>query len=159
MLAAVAPVAQPDHRKLDTGVFHCRPVDLPLMGGYVHAGAAVHILQKQIIMAVVLEIIAVIGVPVRRNRGIFRLRLGNSRFQDGLLHRLRLPDMLNLGCFRVLIPEHIGQAGNQHHSQQHRRQQRHNSHHKFRTDPTGAGAQLPDHRFLLGISIFLFLFR
>ena len=44
LAAAVAPVAQPDDGKLDAGFFHSLPVDLPLMGRYIHAGVAGDIL-------------------------------------------------------------------------------------------------------------------
>ena len=41
-LAAIAPVSHPDHGKLDAGVGHLGPVDLPLVDGHIHAAGHIH---------------------------------------------------------------------------------------------------------------------
>ena len=105
LAAFIAPVAQADDGKIDAGLLYPLPVDVTLKGGNVHAGVAFYILQQQVIVAVVLEVKPVIGVPVRRNGGVFRLCFRNGRLQIGFQRRPGdiFSVLLVQQCLRVLF--------------------------------------------------------
>ena len=113
LAGAVAPIAQADHGKVDAGALHGLPVDGSLVGGDVHPGVAGQVLQEQVVVPVKLEAVAVIGVGVRGNGGVF------LRLLRGLQNGLRY-GKLHLGVdvgqvFRVLISGffHVWQGNGQ----------------------------------------------
>ena len=154
LAAFVTPVAQADNGEFDAGGLDGVPVNIALIGGNVHTGVAFHILQQQVVFPVVLEIVAVIGIPVRRDGGIFRFGLGDGRLQNGLLYFLRCPyrGMAFRQCLRVFVSAEIRHTQHDHHNQQHGGKGGNDAHDPFRPDP-GTLAKGGDHLIRFGIGL------
>ena len=124
LAAFVAPVAQTDDGKIDAGLLHLFPVDVALESGNIHAGVALHILQQQVVVAVILEVKPVIRIPLRGNGGVFRFRFRHGGLQIGFqrgpgeLFRLLLVQQSLRILFRQRRIREIVPAHQQNHAQQ-----------------------------------------